>query len=91
MNGIREKICRECIYRERRMLTSNHHPDLPYCKQPVYPLDAYEWERLGASPQDEITLEGVRKMMEISIRPYCREKMLKAHPIEYWYERLKFG
>ena len=86
MNAQREEICRKC-----RMLPSIHHLEYPCCDQPVYPLNADEWEQLGASPQDEITLETTRKMMEISIRPYCLEKMLRAHPIEFWYNRLKFG
>jgi hypothetical protein len=82
MNKEREEICRKC-----KMLPSIHHLEYPCCGQPMYPLDEHEWELLGADPEDEITVESLRKMMEISLQPYCMEKMLQAHPIEWWYKK----
>ena len=79
MNEIREKICKEC-----RMLPSIHHLEYPDCRQPRWPLDGDEWQRLGCKPTDPITVESVKRMMEISIRPYCLAKMLTAHPVEWW-------
>ena len=84
MNKQREDICRKC-----RMLPSIHHLEYPCCGQPFRPLDDDEWQQLGVSPQDRITVESVRKMMEISLQPYCMERMLAAHPIEWWYKMIK--
>lgn len=79
MNQTREEICRRC-----RMLPSIHHLDYPCCEQPMWPIDDNEWQLLGCKPSDPITIVSTRRMMEISIRPYCLEKMLLAHPVEWW-------
>ena len=79
----REEICEKC-----RMIPSIHDLGFPSCQQPHCALNQYEYDLLGVKPEDEITLEGVRKLMEISIRPYCLEKMLQAHPVEWWYKRM---
>ena len=85
MNKEREEICRKC-----KMERSIHHLEYPICYQPAHPIDEDEIEQLGGRSA-EITPEGVRKLMEISLRPYCFEKMLLAHPIEYWYNFVKYG
>ena len=84
MTPEREEICRKC-----RMLPSIHHLEYPCCYQPWHPLDEYEWKQLGAAPEDLITVETVRRMMEISLQPYCMERMLSAHPIEWWYKMIR--
>ena len=86
MNKEREEICNKC-----RMLPSIHHLEYPECNQPRYPLDEDEWRQLGEKPEDEITPEGLMKMMKISVRPYCLEKMLAAHPIEWWFRMVIGG
>jgi hypothetical protein len=82
----REEICEKC-----RMLPSIHHLEYPCCYQPCFPLNEYEYELIGAKPKDKPTIEIFRKMMEISTQLYCREKMLLAHPIEWWYEGMIGG
>jgi len=83
MNKQREEICRECS-----MKPSIHDLECPVCQQPRYPLDEEEWKELGYSRSDVITVDGVRRMMEISVRPYCMDKMLAAHPIEWWHRMI---
>ena len=80
MNARREEICRKC--------SSFNEPDFPSCNQPYYPIDEDEWQRLGVKPEDEITPEKLELMMEISTRPFCRARMLAAHPIQWWYEQI---
>ena len=75
MNTAREEICRKC-----KMLPSIKHLDYPSCIQPVGPINDEERKMVGP----DITAESFRKMMEISIQPYCLRKMLTAHPIEWW-------
>ena len=75
MNKTREEICQKC-----RMIPSIKHLDYPSCCQPVGPINDEERKVVGP----EITTESFRKMMEISIQPYCLRKMLTAHPIEWW-------
>ena len=79
MSPEREEVCKKCS-----MKPSIHHLEYPSCNQEMYPINEEEWKALGAGPKDEITVESLRRMMEISIRPYCLEKMLTAHPIEWW-------
>ena len=74
-----ETICQKC-----KMQSSIHHLDYPLCNQPVYPMTREEYDAIGANPNDIPTVETVMKLMEISIKPYCRRKMLNAHPIEWW-------
>ncbi|MBO7710131.1 MAG: hypothetical protein J6S83_06660 [Lachnospiraceae bacterium] len=83
MNKEREEICNKC-----RMLPSINHLEYPSCIQPQYPLNEDEWKQLGVKPEDIITIDSFKKFMEISVRPYCREKMLSAHPIEWWFKGL---
>ena len=83
MNARREEICRKCS-----ALQTFSEPDFPLCSQPYYPIDEDEWQRLGVKPEDEITPEKLELMMEISTRPFCRARMLAAHPIQWWYEQI---
>ena len=75
----REAICRKC-----KMLPSIHNLDYPCCEQPTFPMTKEEYEAIGAGPNDIPNVETVRKLMEISVKPYCLWKMLSAHPIEWW-------
>jgi len=83
MSPEREEVCKKCS-----MKPSIHHLEYPSCNQEMYPINEEEWKALGAGLNDEITVESLRRMMEISIRPYCLEKMLTAHPIEWWLRNL---
>ena len=80
MNARREEICRKCS-------TFNEH-GFPSCNQPCYPIDEEEWQQLGVKPEDEITPEKLELMMEISTRPFCKARMLAAHPIQWWYGQI---
>ena len=61
------------------------------CDQRFYPISQEEWEQLGKKPQDEVTVESVERMMDIALMPYCKRKMLNAHPIEWWTRALMYG
>ena len=58
------------------------------CRQVVAPLSQEEYEYIGAKPDDIPTLETFTKLMEISLKPECREHMLAEHPLEWWFSRL---
>lgn len=83
MNARREEICMRC-----KMSMKFYEKDFPSCNQPCYPIDEDEWKQLGVKPEDDITPEKLELMMEISTRPYCMERMLEAHPIQWWYGRI---
>jgi hypothetical protein len=70
LNKAREEICRKC-----KMLPSFHHPDYPCCHQ-LMALTDDEWAQIGASKTDKVTKDVLLRMMQITIIPYCYEKMI---------------
>ena len=74
MNENRLKDCEGC----------NGH----YCRQVIGPISQEEYEYIGAKPDDVPTLETFTKFMEISLKKECRERMLKDHPVEWWFNRI---
>jgi hypothetical protein len=86
MSQEREKICSTCKH-----LPSIHHLEYPSCEQPCFPITDQEWKDLGVTRDDVPTVESVRKLMEMSIQPYCLRLMLKEHPVEWWTFHLSGG
>ena len=78
MNEKREEICKQC-----RMLPSIRHPDYPVCIQPIAPMDEDEYRQLGVKPTDRPTKEGLKRMMQIAIRPYCLERIAAGGGMEF--------
>ena len=69
----RDAICRNC-----RMLPSIHHLDYPCCEQPIAPISEEEWRLSGLKPGEPMTADGLRKMMDIAMIDYCRNRMLNS-------------
>lgn len=59
------------------------------CQQICYPLNDEEYKAISCTKDSRITIENLSKFMEISLRPECKERMLKEHPIEWWFNRLQ--
>jgi hypothetical protein len=73
MDNIRIRCCEKCNSPGR-------------CSQIIYPLTKEEEEILkpdGKKP----TVETLRLFMQATIKPECLEKMLKRHPVEWWFDR----
>ena len=58
------------------------------CRQVIGPISQEEYEYIGAKPDDVPTLETFGRLMEISLKPECRERMLADHPLEWWFNRI---
>ena len=59
------------------------------CQQRYYPLNDEEYKAISCTKDSLITIENLSKFMEISLRPECKERMLKEHPIEWWFNQLQ--
>ena len=78
----RQKVCEGCDYLNR---VAEHGC---YCKQKCYPIAEEEYRMMGVTKKDKITPEGIEKLMDISMKPECKERMLRAHPIEWWFDQM---
>lgn len=70
MTKERMETCSRC-----KMLPSIHHLDYPACEQQMAPINDEEWQLLGVHPEDPVTKDTLMKMAQISIMPYCLERM----------------
>lgn len=59
------------------------------CQQRHYPLNDEEYKAISCTKDSLITIKNLSKFMEISLRPECKERMLKEHPIEWWFNQLQ--
>ena len=66
----RDEICRNC-----KMLPSIHHLEYPCCDQPAGPISEEEYRKLGLTPETHITYEDAVRVAEMTIQPYCLERM----------------
>lgn len=78
----RQKVCEECDYLNRGVEQS------AYCKQKCYPITYAEKCMLGVKDDTEITPKDVERLMDISMKPECKERLLRIHPIEWWYNKM---
>lgn len=72
----REKVCEGC--------------DMKGCRQRPAPITKEEWEQLGAKPSDYPTAETAEKMIRISTKPECAERLLAQHTPEEWARMMKY-
>ena len=86
MSPEREEICRNC-----KKEPSINHRGAWKCDQPAYFRTKEEYEEAGINPSDRITPEGVRKLMELTLRPECMENLLAYQSLERWTEDLAYG
>lgn len=75
MNEARKRVCSKCR-------------NTMYCNQACYPISKDEYEYMGVNSNDDVTIEGMLKLMECSMKPECMERLLEKHPAEWWFERL---
>lgn len=76
INEQRQKVCDEC---ERRGQDKGG-----FCRQIAGPICHEEYEYMGACPKDIPNAETLRKLMEISLKPECMERLLTEHSLEWW-------
>lgn len=72
----REKVCEGC--------------DMKGCRQCPAPITKEEWEQLGAKPSDYPTAETAEKMIRISTKPECAERLLARHTPEEWAAMMRY-
>lgn len=89
MSPEREEICRNCK-KDPSINPINHRGALD-CDQPACFRTKEEYEQAGINPSDRITPEGVRKLMELTLRPECMERLLAYQSLERWAEDLAYG
>ena len=77
----RQKICESCNY----IWTDGKH----CCKQPYYPLNKEEYDLIGATPKDVPTLETLEKLMDISMKPKCKKRMLQENSLDYYLRSIR--